>query len=72
MSKIIKIAIYKDGKRTFEELDYDLYLDLLQLVNPNNQLKSNKAILDTVKVSQEVCSFKKVIKQFINKIKTWI
>ena len=40
MAKIIKIAVYKEGKRTFEEIDYDLYQSLLNSTSNVNTRKT--------------------------------
>ena len=67
----IKVAIYKDGKREFEEIDYDLYKSMLQQVKKGTISISNK---NEIKVNVDInkqCCFKLFISCIKNRFKKW-
>lgn len=71
MAKIIKIAIYKEGKRTFEEIDYDLYQSLL---NSTSNVNTRKAGIKDSKISTTEecnCTFKLAFKNLLKRIRKW-
>jgi len=76
MSKIIKIAIYKDNQRTFEELDYDLYKSLLEYNMRKTKANNTNELLEiinndnTTNISE--CCFKNLFNCLKRKVKKWM
>ena len=71
MGKIIKIAVYKEGKRTFEEIDYDLYQSLLNSTSNVNTRKAGIKNSKTGTTDECNCTIILAFKNLLKRIQKW-